>query len=46
MDLLIELLKRHRVNVSEAAAEARMKRKMIYRLLQKLEIDVESFRRP
>ncbi len=41
---LVELLSRHRGNVSEAAAEARMTRKMVYRLLQKFAIDVEEFR--
>jgi two-component system response regulator HydG len=43
---LVELLSRHRGNVSEAAAEARMTRKMVYRLLQKFALDVEEFRRP
>jgi DNA-binding NtrC family response regulator len=43
---LIELLRRHRGNVSEAAAEARMTRKMIYRLAKKFAIDVEKFRQP
>jgi transcriptional regulator of acetoin/glycerol metabolism len=43
---LVDLLGRHRGNVSEAAAEARMTRKMVYRLLQKFAIDVEEFRRP
>lgn len=43
---LVDLLSRHRGNVSEAAAEARMTRKMVYRLLQKLEIDVDGFRQP
>jgi Nif-specific regulatory protein len=43
---LIELLKKHRGNVSEAAAEARMTRKMIYRLTQKFAIDIEDFRQP
>lgn len=43
---LVELLRRHRGNVSEAAAEARMTRKMIYRLMQKFAIDVEDFRQP
>jgi DNA-binding NtrC family response regulator len=43
---LVELLRRHRGNVSEAAAEARMTRKMIYRLAKKFAIDVEKFRQP
>lgn len=43
---LLELLTRHKGNVSEAAAEARMTRKMIYRLLQKLDINVDQFRQP
>ncbi len=42
---LVELLRRHRGNVSEAAAEAGMTRKMIYRLAKKFGIDVEQFRR-
>lgn len=41
---LVELLRRHKGNVSEAAAEARMTRKMIYRLAKKFGIDVEQFR--
>jgi DNA-binding NtrC family response regulator len=41
---LIELLRRHRGNVSEAAAEAKMTRKMIYRLAKKFSVDVEQFR--
>ncbi|MBI4456291.1 MAG: sigma-54-dependent Fis family transcriptional regulator [Acidobacteria bacterium] len=41
---LVELLKKHRGNVSEAAAEANMTRKMIYRLARKFSIDVEVFR--
>ncbi|HET9531314.1 MAG TPA: sigma-54 dependent transcriptional regulator [Blastocatellia bacterium] len=41
---LVELLTRHRGNVSEAAAEAGMTRKMIYRLAKKFRIDVEEFR--
>ncbi|HSB09379.1 MAG TPA: sigma-54 dependent transcriptional regulator [Blastocatellia bacterium] len=43
---LVELLRRHKGNVSEAAAEAKMTRKMIYRLLQKFDMDVEEFRQP
>jgi DNA-binding NtrC family response regulator len=43
---LVELLRRHRGNVSEAAAEACMTRKMIYRLAKKFNIDVEEFRQP
>jgi two-component system response regulator HydG len=43
---LVELLSRHKGNVSEAAAEARMTRKMVYRLLQKFALDVEEFRQP
>jgi DNA-binding NtrC family response regulator len=42
---LVELLRRHRGNVSEAATEANMTRKMIYRLAKKFGIDVEQFRR-
>ena len=41
---LIELLRKHRGNVSEAAAEAQMTRKMIYRLASKFGIDLEQFR--
>ncbi|MFQ5776580.1 MAG: sigma-54-dependent transcriptional regulator [Terriglobia bacterium] len=41
---LVELLRRHRGNVSEAAAEAKMTRKMIYRLARKFGIDLEEFR--
>ncbi|MEW6208620.1 MAG: sigma-54 dependent transcriptional regulator [Acidobacteriota bacterium] len=41
---LVELLRRHRGNVSEAAAEAGMTRKMIYRLAKRFDIDVERFR--
>jgi DNA-binding NtrC family response regulator len=41
---LVELLRRHKGNVSEAAAEAKMTRKMIYRLAKKFGIDVERFR--
>lgn len=41
---LIELLRRHKGNVSVAAEEARMTRKMIYRLAKKFGIDVEQFR--
>ncbi len=43
---LVELLRKHRGNVSEAAAEAKMTRKMIYRLAKKFGIDVEQFRHP
>jgi DNA-binding NtrC family response regulator len=43
---LVELLRRHRGNVSVAAAEAKMTRKMIYRLAKKFAIDVEHFRQP
>ncbi len=43
---LVELLSRHKGNVSEAAAEARMTRKMVYRLLQKFALDVQEFRQP
>jgi DNA-binding NtrC family response regulator len=43
---LVELLRRHRGNISEAAAEARMTRKMIYRLAKKFAIDLEKFRQP
>ena len=43
---LIELLRKHRGNVSEAATEAKMTRKMIYRLASKYGIDLEEFRRP
>jgi len=42
---LVDLLKRHRGNVSDAAADAMMTRKMIYRLSKKFGIDVEEFRR-
>ncbi len=41
---LVELLTRHQGNVSEAAAEANMTRKMIYRLARKFGIDVGQFR--
>lgn len=41
---LVELLRRHQGNISEAAAEARMTRKMIYRLAKKFCIDLEQFR--
>lgn len=41
---LVELLRKHRGNVSEAAAEANMTRKMIYRLARKFGIDLEQFR--
>ncbi len=42
---LVELLRKHEGNVSDAAAEAMMTRKMIYRLAKKFSIDVEQFRR-
>ncbi|MFQ5722875.1 MAG: sigma-54-dependent transcriptional regulator [Terriglobia bacterium] len=41
---LVELLRKHRGNVSEAAAEARMTRKMIYRLAKRFDIDLDQFR--
>ncbi|HXG94648.1 MAG TPA: sigma-54 dependent transcriptional regulator [Blastocatellia bacterium] len=41
---LVELLRRHKGNVSEAAMEAKITRKMIYRLAKKFSIDVEQFR--
>jgi DNA-binding NtrC family response regulator len=41
---LVELLKRYKGNVSEAAAEAKMTRKMIYRLSKKFALDLEQFR--
>lgn len=41
---LVELLTRHSGNVSEAAVEAKMTRKMIYRLAKKFDIDLEQFR--
>jgi transcriptional regulator with PAS, ATPase and Fis domain len=43
---LVELLKSCRGNISEAAVEAKMTRKMIYRLTKKFGIDLEEFRRP
>lgn len=43
---LLELLRKHGGNVSEAAAEARMTRKMIYRLAKKFGIEVGQFRQP
>ncbi len=42
---LLELLRKHKGNISEAAAEAGMTRKMIYRLANKFGIDPEQFRR-
>lgn len=42
---LIELLRRHQGNVSAAAREAGMARKMIYRMARKFGIDVQSFRK-
>ena len=41
---LVELLRRHKGNVSEAAAEAGMTRKMIYRLAKKFALEVDQFR--
>ena len=41
---LVELLRKHKGNISEAAAEARMTRKMIYRLAKKFDINLEEFR--
>ncbi len=41
---LVELLRKHRGNVSEAAADAGMTRKMIYRLAKKFGIDPVRFR--
>lgn len=43
---LLELLRKHDGNVSEAAAEAKMSRKMVYRLAKKFGIEVEQFRQP
>ncbi|MEW6208961.1 MAG: sigma-54 dependent transcriptional regulator [Acidobacteriota bacterium] len=40
------LLRRHKGNISEAAAEARMTRKTIYRLAKKFDIDFDQFRQP
>ncbi len=42
---LLELLRKHQGNVSEAAAEAKMTRKMIYRLANKFGVDPDQFRR-
>lgn len=42
---LAELLRKHAGNVSDAAAEAGVSRKMIYRLAKKLGTDLEQFRR-
>ena len=41
---LVELLRKHRGNVSEAAAEAKMTRKMLYRMARKFGIDLGQFR--
>jgi len=41
---LLDLLAKHKGNVSEAAAEAKMTRKMIYRLTGKFGIDLAQFR--
>ncbi|MBI1747507.1 MAG: sigma-54-dependent Fis family transcriptional regulator [Acidobacteria bacterium] len=41
---LVELLRKHKGNISEASAEAHMTRKMIYRLAKKFDLDLESFR--
>ncbi len=41
---LVELLSKYKGNVSEAAAEAKMTRKMIYRLARKFQIDLQGFR--
>ena len=41
---LLELLARHRGNVSAAAAEAKVTRKVIYRLARMFEISVDEFR--
>lgn len=43
---LVELLRKHGGNVSEAAAEGKMTRKMVYRLAKKFGIEVEQFRQP
>lgn len=42
---LVELLRRHCGNISEAASEAKMTRKMIYRLAEKFGIELAQFRR-
>ncbi|MBI3950842.1 MAG: sigma-54-dependent Fis family transcriptional regulator [Acidobacteria bacterium] len=41
---LIQLLRRHKGNVSEVAKEAGTNRKMIYRLAKRFAIDIDSFR--
>lgn len=41
---LEELLRRHKGNISEAAAEAKMARKTIYRLARKFGLDLEQLR--
>ncbi len=41
---LIELLKRHSGNIARAAEEAKMTRKMVYRMAKKFDIDLEQFR--
>ncbi len=43
---LTDLLRKHKGNVSEAAADAGMTRKMIYRLARKLGIDPAQYREP
>lgn len=42
---LVELLRRQNGNISAAAAEARVPRKVIYRLARKFGIDVKAFRK-
>ncbi|MDA2926109.1 sigma-54 dependent transcriptional regulator [Acidobacteria bacterium AH-259-G07] len=42
---LVDLLRRHQGNVSAAAEEAGMTRKMIYRMARKFGIDIDSFRK-
>lgn len=41
---LMDLLRRHQGNVSAAAAEAKVHRKVIYRLARKFGIDIKDFR--
>ena len=41
---LVDLLKRHRGNVSSAATEAQVPRKVIYRLAGKFGLNIDSFR--
>lgn len=41
---LVDLLRRHRGNVSTAAQEAGLARKMIYRMARKFGIEIDSFR--